>query len=370
MIILDSINKSVEVLLSGAVAANQLPLVASYIDVTPTAYNPRENDSATNNAVAVTLIPAPPASTQRQIKLITAYNADTAAVILTIRLNNSGTFRTLIKITLGIGSLLVYTDGEGFRVIDSSGAILGSGSGGGGGIGPAGPTGATGLVGPDGRSIPGIDAEEAEFPYIIPGNQGIAGIDGAAGSTGLTGATGSQGIQGIQGIQGVIGNTGNTGAAGLIGRNGFPGFDGIDGENLEYFIRSLGNTRHIDFETKAWTPTDASGAGLTFGLSVGNALRFANFVITAVRITYPATADASAAKIGGLPFPIAPDISAASGWGGFLTFTTTYTTQLGVFAHNITGSLNFFTPGIGNIPNSTLSSQDLRLMIFYQCSMG
>lgn len=51
----------------------------------------------------------------------------------------------------------------------------------------------------------------------------------------------------------------------------------------------------------AWTPTDASGAGLTLTLGTCNYFLYGKLCIAQFSITYPATADASATKIGGLP---------------------------------------------------------------------
>src|SRR5438132_621480 len=124
MLILDSINKSIELTLGGIVTTNQLPFVASYIDVTSTTYIPNSNDGVSNNATAVTMISAPIASTQRQIKLITVHNADTVSATVTLRLNNNGTFRTICKVVLSTLSQLIYTDGEGFRVIDQNGGVV------------------------------------------------------------------------------------------------------------------------------------------------------------------------------------------------------------------------------------------------------
>jgi len=123
MIVLDTTTKSLEVLLAGAVATTQLPIVACWVDVTTTTFLPGEADTATNNATAVTAIAAPAASTQRQGKLVTVFNADTAAATVTVRVNNNGTFRTLVKVTLAVGSTLIYPDGEGWRVIDATGGI-------------------------------------------------------------------------------------------------------------------------------------------------------------------------------------------------------------------------------------------------------
>lgn len=123
MIILDTINKSLQVLLGGAVTTNQLPFTANYVDLTSLAYTPGSADGATNNTTAQTLVAAPAASTQRQVKLLTVYNADTVAATVTVRLNDNGTFRNLVVATLAVGDTLQYADGEGFRCINSQGAI-------------------------------------------------------------------------------------------------------------------------------------------------------------------------------------------------------------------------------------------------------
>ena len=123
MIILDATNKLLEVVLGGAVSTNQLPVVASYVDVTTAAYTPGANDTATNDGTDVTIVAAPAASTQRQVKFISVKNEDTAVATVTIKLKSGATDRIIVEITLPVDATLVYTDGEGFRVIDSSGNI-------------------------------------------------------------------------------------------------------------------------------------------------------------------------------------------------------------------------------------------------------
>lgn len=132
MIILDSTTKSLELVLGGAITTNQLPFVASYVDITTTTYTPISSDGQSNNSTPVTIVSSPLASTQRQIKLVTIKNEDTVDAIVTLRYNDNSTIRKIVTITLASGSTLIYTDGEGFRVIDSTGNILTSGSGGGG----------------------------------------------------------------------------------------------------------------------------------------------------------------------------------------------------------------------------------------------
>jgi hypothetical protein len=123
VIILDATTRSLEVVLSGAITTNQLPVVASYVDVTTTTYVPGATPTVTNSTTPVTIAAAPGASTQRQVKMITVRNADTVSATVTINYNDNATLRALAKFTLAVDDLLVYTDGEGFRVFSSAGAL-------------------------------------------------------------------------------------------------------------------------------------------------------------------------------------------------------------------------------------------------------
>lgn len=122
MIILDSVNKSLEVLLGGSVTTNQLPFTVSFID-TNAAQVLTENDGITNNASAVTMISAPAANKARIVKNIAIHQTDTVSATITIRLNNSGTFRTIFKATLSVDDNLIYTDNGGFQVFDLNGNV-------------------------------------------------------------------------------------------------------------------------------------------------------------------------------------------------------------------------------------------------------
>ncbi len=59
------------------------------------------------------------------------------------------------------------------------------------------------------------------------------------------------------------------------------------------------------YEEGTWTPTDGSGAGLSFTVTYAKYTRIGNLVTVNAVLTYPATANASAAKISGLPFAAA-----------------------------------------------------------------
>ena len=52
----------------------------------------------------------------------------------------------------------------------------------------------------------------------------------------------------------------------------------------------------------AWTPTDASGAGLSFTVATGRYINYGSLVFTEFDLTYPVTGSGAAASIGGLPY--------------------------------------------------------------------
>lgn len=136
MIILDTVNRTLEAVLGGAVAANELPIVVCYVDVTAAAYTPATAHTTTNGAVTVTIAAAPAGATQRQIKFISIRNQDTAAVTLTLKYDDAATERQIYSVNLDVGDTLIYSDGEGFRVLNVNGgvkttAVAGGAAGGG-----------------------------------------------------------------------------------------------------------------------------------------------------------------------------------------------------------------------------------------------
>ena len=59
------------------------------------------------------------------------------------------------------------------------------------------------------------------------------------------------------------------------------------------------------YEEGTWTPTDASGAGLSFTISYAKYTRVGRQITINMFITYPVTASVSAAALDGLPFAVA-----------------------------------------------------------------
>lgn len=209
--ILDSTTKTLELVLGAAVTTTAMPITVDYVDNTSTTFTPGSVDSASNGTTAVTILSAPAASTQRKVNYISVYNADSAAKLTTVRLNNNATLRPQIIVTLQVGDTLGYTDVSGWYVMDSAGAIKG--------VGPTGATGATGAPGVNGGiGMPGADGNDGEDGMAIPGNKGDTGLPGGTGPQGPIGIglSGDDGEDGMA-IPGPVGPAGAAGAAGASG---------------------------------------------------------------------------------------------------------------------------------------------------------
>lgn len=120
--------QSLQVVLAGAVATTQPVLYAGFADHTTTTFTPGTSTGTTNSTTAVTWVAAPAASTMRQAKVLSLYNADSASVTATVRVNDNGTNRILLVATLLPGQSLQFVDGVGWTTLTAAPAlILGNG---------------------------------------------------------------------------------------------------------------------------------------------------------------------------------------------------------------------------------------------------
>jgi len=116
--LLNTVNKSIVIKLGGAVVSNELPVVTFWADHTTTTLTPGSTDTLTNGAAAVTIVAAPAVSTQRQVKTISVYNADTISATVTICFRNVGTDSNVFKATIAPGECIYYIEGYGWKVLD------------------------------------------------------------------------------------------------------------------------------------------------------------------------------------------------------------------------------------------------------------
>jgi hypothetical protein len=97
-----------------------------------------------------------------------------------------------------------------------------------------------------------------------------------------------------------------------------------------------------DYEEGTWTPTDVSGAGLTFSYASGIYVKIGKLVWVNFIVAFPVTASGAAVKIGGLPFSVeATQMGAASA-----SFTTTSLNILYYIRENSTQIECFLNTGV------------------------
>jgi len=154
-------------------------------------------------------------------------------------------------------------------------------------------------------------------------------------------------------------------ATGTIGDAQFPAtlpaLSGANLTNLNASNLTLGTVPHARLGTTgSWTPTDASGAGLTLTVSGASYWRLGTLVIATAWIVYPATASTNTTEIGGLPFtPMASSMH-----GGYVQYTDLAALIL-LLVRSASPQLAFFNGGGNNYTNATLSGKQVRFTAIY-----
>jgi hypothetical protein len=120
------------------------------------------------------------------------------------------------------------------------------------------------------------------------------------------------------------------------------------------------------YEEGTWTPTDASGAGLTFTNTSGNCnyTRVGNLVTCIFNITYPVTADVTAMKVSGLPFTTKSTTSAVA--GGYFSYQNTGVPLIILAESGTANFVVYIVSSTAVIGNNALSGKVLRGVITYQ----
>ncbi len=122
MIILASTNEILELVTSAAV---NVDVYAAWADITSTTFIADATETAITTAATTTVVDAPAASTQRQIKYLSAKNkASTGSVNVTLQKDVAGAnYELSPTITLGAQETLVFNENTGIHVLDRNGRI-------------------------------------------------------------------------------------------------------------------------------------------------------------------------------------------------------------------------------------------------------
>jgi hypothetical protein len=126
MLALSATTDTIQVVLAGNVATNQLQCFSVWRDITTTAYTPGRTGINTNNTTDVNVVGSPASSTQRVIDFLSVYNNDTAAATVTVKADLNGTEYILYKVTLQVGETLTWSPELGWAVYNGSGILKSS----------------------------------------------------------------------------------------------------------------------------------------------------------------------------------------------------------------------------------------------------
>jgi hypothetical protein len=118
-----------------------------------------------------------------------------------------------------------------------------------------------------------------------------------------------------------------------------------------------------DYEEGTWTPTDASGASLVFTGPAGIYVKVGQQVTVVGTLTYPTTANASQAVIGGLPFIAHPAVSGPGATIAYIQATVPLPTML---SSSGSVSLNMYATGGAVVTNTTMSQRVLSFSMAYR----
>lgn len=121
MIILSAATDILEAKLGGAITTNQLQCVASWRDISASAFAPDRTVIVTNGATPVNVVGSPAAAVQRVIDFVSVYNSDTVLQTVTIQFNANSTRYVLWSGSLAVGESVQYVDGSGWKRLTASG---------------------------------------------------------------------------------------------------------------------------------------------------------------------------------------------------------------------------------------------------------
>lgn len=123
MIILSETTDHIDIVLAATVTTNQAQCFTSWRDRTSTTFVAGRTVINSNNTTDANISGSPAASTQRVIDYISIYNNDTVNMTVTIKLDANGTEYILLKTTLAPTEKIEYLEGQGFKVISSTGSV-------------------------------------------------------------------------------------------------------------------------------------------------------------------------------------------------------------------------------------------------------
>ena len=120
MILLTSTTDEIEIVTA---TAQTIHVQASFVDLNAGTVTPGRLNSIISTATTTVVVASPAASTQRTVKFLSIQNTSVSSCLITVEHTDGTNVVQLQKITLNPGYTLVYNEGSGWTLYDSSGNI-------------------------------------------------------------------------------------------------------------------------------------------------------------------------------------------------------------------------------------------------------
>ena len=141
---------------------------------------------------------------------------------------------------------------------------------------------------------------------------------------------------------------------------------GTSGKGIDFSATSGTGTSELfdDYEEGTWTPTDASGAGLSFTSPVGVYTKVGRLVMATGYVRYPPTSNTSNTLIGGLPFTTVSGNARGSGSINYKQTASVSTLNINPTAT----TFGFYTETGSFTTNNQVSNQVIYFGLIYTAS--
>ena len=166
-------------------------------------------------------------------------------------------------------------------------------------------------------------------------------------------------------------NGANTELSSLRSNSGFLGINTggtqrlrVDSDGLKFGSDTAAANALDDYEEGTWTPTDASGASLSFStIDKNRYTKIGRFVMAHTRIDYPSTSNTSTATVS---LPVTPSTDCIASVTGGVVVEQNYDSSVTLTAAvDGTNGARFRINGVGALQNQNLSGKSVRFTVIY-----
>jgi len=138
----------------------------------------------------------------------------------------------------------------------------------------------------------------------------------------------------------------------------------LDSDGLKFGSDTAAANALDDYEEGTWTPTDASGASLSFStIDKNRYTKIGRFVMAHTRIDYPSTSNTSTATVS---LPVTPSTDCIASVTGGVVVEQNYDASVTLTAAvDGTNGARFRINGAGALQNQNLSGKSVRFTVIY-----